>query len=110
LQIPAIHTDIIPVERIFLKQRLDLLTAKSWLEQSKAVESEIVNLSKENNIPSAYTTMVVFESTHSKLQEQGEVDNEDKSQYESKDELYNEALLPKKAVSTLCRSNVLMCS
>jgi hypothetical protein len=99
MKIPSIHTDIIPVDRIFLKQRLDLLTAKAWLDQSKHIEAEIVSLSKENNVPSAYTTMVAFESTKEKLQRE---DNhlEDKSNMDDG----QSPLLPKKKVMNLLLS------
>ncbi len=91
MKIPSIHTDIIPVDRIFLKQRLDLLTAKAWLDQSKHIEAEIVSLSKENNVPSAYTTMVAFESTKDKLQKES-------NQLEDKSDDAESSLLPKKKV------------
>jgi hypothetical protein len=57
------QSDVIPVGKVFLKQRLDLLTAKAWLEESKQIENEVVDLSCENSMPSAYTVMMAYETT-----------------------------------------------
>eukprot|EP00456_Euglypha_rotunda_P021248 TRINITY_DN1829_c0_g1_i2.p1 TRINITY_DN1829_c0_g1~~TRINITY_DN1829_c0_g1_i2.p1 ORF type:complete len:319 (+),score=40.06 TRINITY_DN1829_c0_g1_i2:78-1034(+) len=51
----------IPVNKVFLKQRIDLLTARAWLEESKELEEEIVRLSVSESMPSKYTTMVAYE-------------------------------------------------
>jgi len=55
-------SDVIPVEKVFVKQRLDLLTAKAWLEESDDYREEVVELSCENSIPSAHTMMVAYEA------------------------------------------------
>lgn len=60
-----IHTrtsDVIPVNKVFLKQRLDLLTASAWLKESRELEEEIIDLSCRESMPSAYTAMVAFQT------------------------------------------------
>jgi len=62
-------SDVIPVKKVFVKQRLDLLTARAWLEGSKDLESKVVNISCEESVPSAYTMMVAYETTEEKKKE-----------------------------------------
>jgi len=52
---------LIPVNKVFLKQRIDLLTSRAWLEESKELEEEVTKLSVEESMPSRYTTMVAYE-------------------------------------------------
>jgi hypothetical protein len=54
---------------VFIKQRLDLLTARAWLEESKKLEAEIVELSCRESLPCAHTTMLAFETTEEKKRE-----------------------------------------
>jgi len=51
-------SDVVPVSRVFLKQRLDLLSANAWLHNSKEIEEEVVALSCTHSLPSPYTAMV----------------------------------------------------
>jgi len=67
----------IPVNKVFLKQRIDLLTSRAWLEQSKELEQEIIRISTEESMPSAYTTMVAYETTEKKLEEEKDKDKKD---------------------------------
>jgi hypothetical protein len=100
LPVKTVHTNVIPVDRIFLKQRIDLLTAKAWLEDSKEIEAQIVQLSKENNVPSAYTTMVAYETTKDKKDkeegENGEEDSKHNSIMDEKENLIDRPVIPKK--------------
>jgi len=66
LEIKSRESDVIPVRKVFIKQRLDLLTAKAWLEQSRPVQQEVVNVSVAESMPSAYTVMVAYETTEEK--------------------------------------------
>jgi uncharacterized protein YegL len=59
----------VPVERVFLKQRLELMTAKAWLQNDAKMESEVASLSAAASMPCAYTTMICFETTLAKLNE-----------------------------------------
>jgi hypothetical protein len=62
-------SEVIPVNKVFIKQRLDLLTARSWLEESKSLQEQIVDISCTESMPSAYTTMVAYETTEEKRRE-----------------------------------------
>ena len=59
----------VPVKRVLIQQQIDLLTAKAWLEQSREVENQVVELSCDEGMPSAYTTMVAYETTKTKKKE-----------------------------------------
>jgi len=62
-------SDVIPVKKVFIKQRIDLLTARSWLSQTdKALERRVVELSCYESMPSAYTTMVAYETSEEEKQ------------------------------------------
>lgn len=60
----------IPVERIFAKQRLELLTAVAWLNEDTQLEQKIVNESCAMNMPCAHTQMVAYETTPQQQQQQ----------------------------------------
>ncbi len=64
--VPSRTSDVIPVSKVFLKQRIDLLTARSWLDQDLAIQQAVVDLSCQESMPSAYTTMIAFETTAEK--------------------------------------------
>ena len=49
---------VIPVGKVFIKQRIDLLSAKAWLEESEETKKEVVDLSCDESMPSPYTMMV----------------------------------------------------
>eukprot|EP01006_Ploeotia_vitrea_P038491 TRINITY_DN66241_c11_g1_i3.p1 TRINITY_DN66241_c11_g1~~TRINITY_DN66241_c11_g1_i3.p1 ORF type:complete len:629 (+),score=275.17 TRINITY_DN66241_c11_g1_i3:638-2524(+) len=70
------HSQLVPVEKVFLKQRLDMLTSRQWLEDSKKIEQEIVQISTENSFPTPYTTMVAYETTVEKKAEQERKDGD----------------------------------
>ena len=55
------------VERVFLKQRIDLLTSKAWFQDSQKIKAEVVDLSTAASMPCAYTSMITFETTAEKL-------------------------------------------
>ena len=61
--VPVQPAGPVPVERVFLKQRLELLTAKGWLEDSIQIKQEVVALSTAASMPCAHTTMIAFETT-----------------------------------------------
>jgi len=78
---------LIPVNKVFLKQRLDLLTARAWLEESKEIEAEVVRISVEESMPSAYTSMVAYEVSDKRRKEiEEEQANRDKKQTDKKQE------------------------
>lgn len=60
----------IPLERVFVKQRLDILTANAWLQDNNPqMIQEIVDLSLETAVPCEYTRMVGIETTQSKYED-----------------------------------------
>mmetsp|Transcript_10024 Transcript_10024/g.16128 ORF Transcript_10024/g.16128 Transcript_10024/m.16128 type:complete len:873 (+) Transcript_10024:114-2732(+) len=65
----------IPVERVFSKARIDDLTAKYWLTDDEKIREQIIELSVQESMPSAYTTVVAYETT---------VDKRDKEEKERK--------------------------
>ena len=80
-----VNTDsssVIPVNRVFIKERIDQLTAEEWLSQNKSIRKEIVQTSIDESFPSMYTSMVAVEITQKEKQElekqrQEELNNDD---------------------------------
>jgi len=64
IEVKTRTSEVIPVKKVFIKQQLDLLTARSWLDrEDKQLERKVVDLSCEESMPSAYTMMVAYETT-----------------------------------------------
>merc|ERR1712154_575416 len=59
----------LPVEKIFIKQQIDIMTADAWLQKSKKLEQKVVDVSVNSNMPSMYTSTVMFETTETQLRE-----------------------------------------
>ena len=53
----------LPVEKIFIKQKIDLLTADAWLDRSKKLENKVRDISIDANMVSMYTDIVMFETS-----------------------------------------------
>lgn len=51
----------IPLERVFSKQQIDILTAQAWFSESKQLEEKVAKLSLHYGIPSEYTQMVFLQ-------------------------------------------------
>ena len=51
----------IPLDKVFVKQRIDLMTAKAWLTQEQVLEREVIELSLKHNVPCAHTKLCAFE-------------------------------------------------
>ncbi len=68
---------MVPVNSVFVKQRLDLLTARAWLTQDKKLEEEIIKLSVAESMPCTYTTMVAYEVNDER---RAEIEAEQKSE------------------------------
>ncbi|XP_020587366.1 uncharacterized protein LOC110029423 [Phalaenopsis equestris] len=56
------HMGNIPLERVFSKQQIDLLTAQAWFAESKQLEEKVAKLSLHCGIPSEYTHMVFLQT------------------------------------------------
>jgi len=69
----TVHTTkaaFIPLERVFVKQRLDILTAAAWVQDNDPqIVQQIVNLSIESQVPCQHTSLVGIETTQSKFEE-----------------------------------------
>ena len=60
----------IPLDRVFVKQRLDILTAAAWLQDNDPqLVQQIVNLSIEASVPCQHTSMVGIETTQGKFEQ-----------------------------------------
>lgn len=68
VQLPVVCTasDIVPVTKIFIKQRLDVLTAKVWLqedlENKQDDRASLIQLACDHSIPTPYTSLVMYET------------------------------------------------
>lgn len=60
--LPVGEDPAVPVDKVFLKQQLDLLVAKAWLEDNVELKQEVIDLSVESNIPTPYTTLIAYEA------------------------------------------------
>jgi len=72
VQLPVVcaTSDIVPVAKIFIKQRLDVLTAKVWLSEdlpdaSSDDRESLIQLACDNSIPTPYTSLVMYETMKS---------------------------------------------
>lgn len=66
----VIPRDDLPVDKIFIKQQIDIMTADAWLNNSPKLEQKVAAVSVEANMPSNYTTTLLIETTEQKLQEE----------------------------------------
>ncbi|ETO27230.1 hypothetical protein RFI_09901, partial [Reticulomyxa filosa] len=66
-----IETPHLPVDKILIKQKIDLLTAQAWFSQDKAVIRKVVQSSIEHCVPSHYTSLIAFETRKEKLEKHG---------------------------------------
>ena len=51
---------VLAVAQVFVKQQLDIMTARQWLTGDKALKEQIVQLSVASGVPCAHTSMVGF--------------------------------------------------
>ncbi|KAK4854618.1 hypothetical protein QYF36_026815 [Acer negundo] len=52
----------IPLDRVFAKQQIDLLTAQAWFSEDKLLREKVAKMSVETGILSEYTSMVILET------------------------------------------------
>lgn len=67
-EVPVTSAAAIPLDKVFVKQRLDLLTAQAWLSSNPAMQQQVVNLSVATGVPCAHTAMVGFNVKRDNLQ------------------------------------------
>merc|ERR1719461_2650212 len=72
LSIPvrADTSSVIPIDRVFIKQRMDQLNAEYWLTGNEKIKKQIVDISVNETFPSPYTSMIAYESTPKEKAEQ----------------------------------------
>ena len=51
----------IPLDKVFVKQRIDLMTARAWLTQEQYMEQQVIDLSLKHGVPCAHTKLCAFE-------------------------------------------------
>jgi len=51
----------IPLDKVFIKERIDMLTAVAWLTNNKSAESDVVALSLQYGVPCPHTKLCAFE-------------------------------------------------
>jgi hypothetical protein len=56
----------IPLDKVYVKQRLDMMTAKAWLEENEQLKQAAIALSMREGVICAHTKMVTFETTPEK--------------------------------------------
>lgn len=60
----------IPLDKVFVKQRLDVLTSAAWLQDNdQQLTQDVVTLSVMSGVPSAHTVMVGFETNKSNYED-----------------------------------------
>ncbi|KAL2630894.1 hypothetical protein R1flu_015580 [Riccia fluitans] len=63
LEVQTKKAEQIPLDKVFAKQQLDLMTAQAWMTEDLRLQNQAVNLSVQTGIPCEYTRMVSFETT-----------------------------------------------
>eukprot|EP00160_Parvularia_atlantis_P015623 Unigene4553_Nuclearia_a/m.13904 Unigene4553_Nuclearia_a/g.13904 ORF Unigene4553_Nuclearia_a/g.13904 Unigene4553_Nuclearia_a/m.13904 type:complete len:658 (+) Unigene4553_Nuclearia_a:34-2007(+) len=61
-EVPVAPAGSIPLNKIFVRQRLDILTAQAWLTNSSRIKEQAVELSIKESMPCAHTVMVAYEA------------------------------------------------
>jgi hypothetical protein len=72
IECQAFQSTVIPVQKVLVQQEISLMTAHAWLEEDKEGEEAVVDLSCEQSVASAYTSMVAYERV------KGEQEDEEK--------------------------------
>ncbi|KAK1301889.1 hypothetical protein QJS10_CPB12g01809 [Acorus calamus] len=54
------RTEVLPLNKVLVKQHIDLLTSQAWFSESKLQEEKVTKLSLQYGVPSEYTFMVLM--------------------------------------------------
>ncbi|CAI0419188.1 unnamed protein product [Linum tenue] len=54
------RTKDLPLDRVLARRQIDLLTATTWLSQSKELQEKVAKMSIQKGIPSEYTSMILI--------------------------------------------------
>ncbi|ETO24316.1 hypothetical protein RFI_12842 [Reticulomyxa filosa] len=61
----------LPVDKIFIKEKLDLLSAQAWFSEDQQVERQVVQTSVEHSLPTPFTSLIAFEARQEDLEKKG---------------------------------------
>ncbi|KAK4713778.1 hypothetical protein R3W88_019685 [Solanum pinnatisectum] len=67
LDLKAIQTTDIPLDKVLARQQIELLTAQAWLTENKDLEQKIAQTSVQNGVISEYTQMILIETDKGKV-------------------------------------------
>ncbi|XP_006342396.1 von Willebrand factor A domain-containing protein DDB_G0286969-like isoform X2 [Solanum tuberosum] len=67
LDLKAIQTKDIPLDKVLARQQIELLTAQAWLTDNKDLEQKIAQTSIQNGVISEYTRMILIETDKGKV-------------------------------------------
>ncbi|KAG5596129.1 hypothetical protein H5410_037361 [Solanum commersonii] len=67
LDLKAIQTKDIPLDKVLARQQIELLTAQTWLTENKDLEQKIAQTSIQNSVISEYTRMILIETDKGKV-------------------------------------------
>lgn len=70
VSVPALAGQGVPITKMFVRQKLDILVGKAWLSGKTKDKTAAVDYSVQESVPCPYTRMVVYETTVEKKQEQ----------------------------------------
>jgi len=81
LDVPIVTSDVVPVAKVFVKQQLDELIARHWMDEKPEVKDQIVNISLNEQLPTPHTTMIAYEMDEKQKQK---LEAEEKKQNKKK--------------------------
>ncbi|XP_049413543.1 uncharacterized protein LOC125876401 [Solanum stenotomum] len=67
LDLKAIQTKDIPLDKVLARQQIELLTAQAWLTENKDLEQKLAQTSIQNGVISEYTRMILIETDKGKV-------------------------------------------
>lgn len=56
----------VPLDKVFARRQIDLLTAGAWMSERKDLEEKVANMSIQTDVPSEYTRMILLWSDKGK--------------------------------------------
>ncbi|KAK9281392.1 hypothetical protein L1049_004292 [Liquidambar formosana] len=51
----------VPLEKVFARRQIDILTTHAWLSESKQLEEKVAKMSIQTRVPSEYTRMILLQ-------------------------------------------------
>ncbi|XP_009625881.1 uncharacterized protein [Nicotiana tomentosiformis] len=81
-----------PLERVFARRQIEMLTANAWFSGSKQLEEKVVKLSLQTGVPSEYSNLILVENKKERQTSKLEVTDEKTSDLNVKKVIYLRAL------------------